>query len=317
MDNNTKPYLSGIHLKQEDLSEYGRVFETQKQKLPKTLKNPSSGVYLSSVKGRGMEFDEVRVYQPGDDARNIDWRVTARTGKAYTKIFREERERPLFLLLDQGESMFFGTRRVLKSVQAANFASLIGWDAIHRGDRVGLMIFAQGFHQEFKARSRSKHYLRLLNTLVTQHNHLANLPSAKNLQPSTTKSPLEEALKRCSALIAPGSLIYLLSDFYTYDEACKRQLALIARHSQVRIVYVSDPLEVEVSTQGRYPVSNGKESSILDLSSKRTQQQFLRHFQSKRMQVEEELKRHQIRIMDLSTTQDISLKHLDEMHAFH
>ena len=106
-----------------------------------TIKSKQSGGYLSSTKGRGMEFDEARLYQPGDDIRSIDWRVTARTGKPYTKLFREERERPVFLSVDLRPSMFFATRGVFKSVQAARLASLLAWSALRQGDRIGGQIF--------------------------------------------------------------------------------------------------------------------------------------------------------------------------------
>ena len=88
------------------------------------------GNYLSHFKGRGMEFDEARLYQDGDDPRSIDWRLTARTGRAYTKLFREERERPVFCWVDQRPAMQFATRGVFKSVQAARLSALLGWAAV-------------------------------------------------------------------------------------------------------------------------------------------------------------------------------------------
>ena len=96
-----------------------------------------AGGYRSKFRGRGMDFDEVRTYQPGDDIRNIDWRVTARTGKPHTKLFKEERERPVFLLIDQSKHLFFGSRNALKSVVAARAASLLVWASINAGSRIG------------------------------------------------------------------------------------------------------------------------------------------------------------------------------------
>ena len=100
-----------------------------------------AGGYRSKFRGRGMDFDEVRLYQPGDDIRNIDWRVTARTGKPHTKLFREERERPVFLLLDQSKHLFFGSRVAFKSVIAARAASLLIWASITAGSRIGGVLF--------------------------------------------------------------------------------------------------------------------------------------------------------------------------------
>ena len=105
-----------------------------------------AGSYLAKTKGRGMEFDEARHYQPGDDIRAIDWRVTARTGTTHTKLYREEKERPIFILADLSENMRFGTQLLYKSVQAAHLASLIAWAAKERGDRIGGLVFNQTSH---------------------------------------------------------------------------------------------------------------------------------------------------------------------------
>ncbi|NNF66553.1 MAG: DUF58 domain-containing protein, partial [Gammaproteobacteria bacterium] len=103
----------------------------------KNVRAQIAGDYLSPFKGRGMEFDESRPYQPGDEARNLHWRVMARTGRPFTKLFREEREQPVLLWVDLRQRMQFATRGVYKSVQAARAATLIAWAASQRGDRVG------------------------------------------------------------------------------------------------------------------------------------------------------------------------------------
>ncbi len=115
-----------------------------------------TGPYASPFKGRGIDFAEVRAYLPGDDIRNIDWRVTARTGQPHTKLFREERERPVLLLVDLGASMRFGTRVAFKSVLAARAAALLGWAAVGHGDRVGGVVFAGQEHQELRPLGRER-----------------------------------------------------------------------------------------------------------------------------------------------------------------
>ena len=104
-----------------------------------------------------MEFAEARPYQPGDNVRHIDWRVTARTMRTHTKLYREERERPVMLVLDQCRQMFFGSRKRLKSVQAARMAALMGWRALLRGDRVGAILFSEKLHYEFRPRGDRRH----------------------------------------------------------------------------------------------------------------------------------------------------------------
>ena len=125
-----------------------------------------SGAYMSRFKGRGMEFDEARLYQPGDDIRSIDWRVTARTGKTYTKVFREERERPVFISVDDRLTMHFATRGVFKSVLAAKLAGLLAWAAEHHGDRIGGQLFSEHDCYELKPQNGRHAVLRFLNTLV-------------------------------------------------------------------------------------------------------------------------------------------------------
>ncbi|MBD3648896.1 MAG: DUF58 domain-containing protein, partial [Pseudomonadales bacterium] len=136
-------------------------------------RNPLSGLLTSSFRGRGVDFAEVRVYQPGDDVRSIDWRVTARTGTAHTKLFQEEKERPVLILVDQSHAMFFGSRIAFKSVIAAEAAALLAWTGLDRGDRVGGIVFSDRQHREIRPR-RSKHsVLRLLNE-INDFNHALN-----------------------------------------------------------------------------------------------------------------------------------------------
>ena len=147
----------------------------------KNLHSKMSGNYLARSKGRGMEFDEVRHYQNGDDIRAIDWRVTARTGKTHTKLFKEEVERPVLIATDLSENMLFGSQLLFKSVQAAHLASLVAWHAKSRGDRVGGIVFNQHYHAELKPRSRLQgvlHYLHILSQVhhksIKSHMHFWN-----------------------------------------------------------------------------------------------------------------------------------------------
>jgi len=120
------------------------------------------GAYMSAFKGRGMEFDESRIYQAGDDIRNMDWRVTARTNTPHTKVFREERERPVLLWLDLSASMMFATRKKFKSVIACEIASLIAWSAAKNNDRIGGLIFSENEHVEMKPQNRGAGFYRSL-----------------------------------------------------------------------------------------------------------------------------------------------------------
>jgi uncharacterized protein (DUF58 family) len=123
-----------------------------------------SGNYLSRFKGRGMEFDEARQYQPGDDVRTLDWRVTARTGKPHTKLFREERERAVLAWVDMRPTMFFATRGAFKSVIAARAAALIAWSTNQQGDRLGSLVFnADNHHESYVLSVASRRYCNCCN----------------------------------------------------------------------------------------------------------------------------------------------------------
>ena len=235
------PYTSGVDLQLAELLNY-----KQHGKLPLNAKRlPASrqlsGNYLANIKGRGMEFAEVRHYQAGDDVRSIDWAVTARTGKTHTKLFQEEKERPVFLLVDVSDSMVFGSQLVFKSVQACHLAALLSWQAKQRNDRLGGIVFNQQDVAELKPTSRSKGLMAFLHQTQT----LCKKAAFKTQQ----KQPLQEQLKRLSHLVQTGSQVHLISDFSQLDEACYKLINLIRRHNQVTIWQISDPIESHLPKQ--------------------------------------------------------------------
>lgn len=210
-----------------------------------------SGNYLSAFKGRGMEFDEARPYQPGDDIRSLDWKVTARTGKAHTKVFREERERPVLLWVDYQNSMFFGTRQSFKSVLAAKAAALLAWSAVQHGDRLGGLIFSEQHHEELRpqrGKPATLHFIKLLAEHQAWHD-------LANAQPGAESTTL--ALNRLRRVTRPGSLVFLISDFRKLDEAAQSQLSQLARHNDVVMLFIHDPLEADLPPAGYYRLSDG------------------------------------------------------------
>jgi uncharacterized protein (DUF58 family) len=217
-----------------------------------------SGHYQSPFKGRGMEFDESRLYQPGDDIRNIDWRVTARTGKTHTKLFREERERPVFLWVDLRAPMFFATRGKFKSVVAARIASLLAWSAEHHGDRIGGVIFSESVHHELKPHRGKIGVLRFINKL-------AGHPAWRDpYRQQTDKTALGRELVRLRRVIRPGSMIFLISDFRYMDDADEDQVIRLCKHNDVILVYIHDPLEEALPPAGQYRVSDGQREVSID-----------------------------------------------------
>jgi uncharacterized protein (DUF58 family) len=213
-----------------------------------------------------MEFSEVRAYQPGDDVRSIDWRVTARRQKPHTKVFNEERERPVFIVCDQSLSQFFGSRVTFKSVRAAEAAALIAWTALDHGDRVGGLVFSDLGHREFKpARSRRK-LLQWLQA-IDQYNHQLRLGLDLPAVPFT----LAQAMSETERLLRPGTLLVIVSDFPDHGASCEESLQRLARHNELMLIRTTDVLESTLPDSGFYPVSDGVETLVLETGTSERQ----------------------------------------------
>jgi uncharacterized protein (DUF58 family) len=222
----------------------------------KHIRARNGGLHRSTHKGRGMDFAESRLYQPGDDIRTIDWRVTARSGRVHTKVFEEEREKPVLLWLDLRPTMFFATRGRFKSVVVAEIAALLLWKTLDEGDRIG-GILQNGGHTELKpsrSRSAALHFLRQLSDLTRTG---ANGRGSEDLQASWTR------LRRVAQ---PGSQVFVLSDFRQATPAAMRQLAMISRHSQVTLISIHDPFEDQLPAQGNLRLTDGKRKLWVNLS---------------------------------------------------
>ena len=230
------------------------------------------GMYLSAFKGRGMEFDESRPYQPGDDVRTLDWKVTARTGRAHTKLFREERERPVLLWLDLRQSMFFATQGCFKSVVASQAAALLGWSASAHRDRLGGLIFSESMHKELKPHRGKTGVLRFIQTLC-------NHPAWQSEEHPDTSASIAQSMMRLMNVSHPGSLIFLLSDFRGFDERTEQHLGQIARHNDVVMIHISDPLEAELPPPGKYRFSDGDQTRTLNTEDKTLRQHYQTRFQ--------------------------------------
>jgi len=217
----------------------------------------ASGGHLSPYKGRGVEFDESRLYQPGDDLRTIDWRVTARTGKPHTKVFREERNRPVFVWLDLWRPMLFATRGAYKGVRAAEIAALIAWSAIANGDRLGGLVFTETEHHELRPALGMRAALRLFQKISADSLWDA---AARSKAPDTDA---DHALLRLTRVARPGSLIFLISDFRRLGADAERHLRELSGHCDLVLVHVFDKIEAELPPPGRYRVvSAGRTLSI-------------------------------------------------------
>lgn len=219
--------------------------------------NVLAGPNKTNFRGRGIDFEEVRSYQPGDDIRSIDWRVTARTGQAHTKLFREERERPVMLVVDQRSSMFFGSKYCFKSVLAAHLGGLLAWAALQGGDRVGGLVFGDGKHREIRPKRSRRNVLALLSEI---QNYNQALPSEE----SAGAGSFADMLANLRRVARPGTSLFLVSDFSgARDSAAREQLYELAKHTEITALACSDPLEAELPQAGTYAVTDGESRSEL------------------------------------------------------
>ncbi len=263
----------GVHLGVTELVRYQqftRLLDLTPRRMPQAR---LSGNYLTRHKGRGMEFDEARHYQPGDDIRAIDWRVTARTGKTHTKIYREERERPVFILCDLSASMQFGTQLLTKAVQAAHVTALVSWAAANRGDKVGALLVAGQQHRECKPLARRRAVLAICHELISLHQ--VSLGHQQDEQ--SQADGFTDVCARARRLARPGSLVYLISDFHHLTANAQQHISQLARHCEVNAVTVTDPMEhalPETATAQSVNVTDGHHRQTWLLGDKQEQQQY-------------------------------------------
>jgi uncharacterized protein (DUF58 family) len=211
------------------------------------------GRHASRMRGRGLDFEEIRVYAPGDDVRTIDWRVTARTGEAHTRVYTEERDRPVLLVVDQRLAMFYGTQLNLKSVTAAEAAALSAWRVLKGGDRIGAVVFDD---TEFVAlrphRSRGQ-VMRILEAIVGKN-------QALRAESPVTPAPamLNRALEQACALAGHDHAVLLASDFDGADDETRRLVTRLSQHNDLVALLVHDPSSQDLPSRGRVVVTGGE-----------------------------------------------------------
>ena len=258
----------------------------------KKVLNDLAGSHASAIRGRGLDYAEVREYQAGDDIRAMDWRVTARTGDAHIKVFREEKERPVLLVCDLRAAMRFGSRRALKQVLAADLTALFAWAALEHGDRIGALLFNDELETDLRPKTGRKQVLQLLNELTT-------------MAPSASADPQQRMQQICRHLrriARPGSAIYFISDWTGFDADCEQQLHSVTRHCDLVAVHISDPLEAELPPPGLYSLSDGQQRLSLDSTTSRQREEYQQAFSLRMNNLQQQLQRLKVPLIALSTS---------------
>jgi uncharacterized protein (DUF58 family) len=219
-----------------------------------------AGRYASRLRGRGLNFEELRGYLPGDDIRHMDWKVTARTREPHVRVYTEDKDRTVLVVVDQRRNMFFGTRQRLKSVTAAQLAALAAWRAIDVGDRVGAVVFNDERVAVVRPGNSTRTVMEILGHIVEQNHELAaDAPSG------TRPERLNEVLKKTSSVVTHDALVVLITDGFGVDAATERVTARIAEHNDVLAFLVHDPWRLDPGPV-RLTASDGELQMDVDLT---------------------------------------------------
>ena len=260
-----------------------------------------SGRGRAPFRGRGMDYLESRHYQPGDDVRTMDWRVTARSGRAHVKVYQEERERPVVLLADFGPAMFFATEGVFKSIVAAQAAALLAWSTVGRGDRIGALLYDGRRHREVRPAGGRRGALGLIQALVR-----AADPAGRAMEAVTDGAGrFNAALLRLRRVVRPGSLVFVLGDLRHFDDESRQHLQLLRRHNDIVACQILDRLELNVPPPGRYPVCHGTRRHTLDTGPAAHRAAWLAGFRQRREALDGLLRRCAIPLIRLHTGDDV------------
>ena len=260
-----------------------------------------SGLHLSNMRGRGIDFEEFRPYQAGDDIRLIDWRVTARTGRPFIKVFWEERERPVIIAVDQTHNMYFGSRVAFKSVIAAQAAAVFCWLAIDNGDRVGGLVFSDRESRLVRPKRSRRSALHLLNQVYEFNRALGGVTESELVEPA--ESGLSHALGQIRKIMRPGSTLYVISDFVTLDERAVQYLNQLSQHNNVVCCLVYDALEESLPTPGLYSITDGRRKGALNTFNRRARVRYREQFAERMRSIESELDRLQVALLKFRTNE--------------
>lgn len=212
-----------------------------------------SGKNSSKLRGRGLNFEELRHYRPGDDIRAMDWKTTRRTGKPHIKVYTEERERNVYLVVDQRSTMFFGSTHKMKSVIAAELAALIAWKVVDTGDRIGGIIYGDEQIQLVPAKRGRQHVIQVLTEIVSQNRKLKT--GKTSIHPSES---LNKVLTKTSHICRNNSLVIFIGDGHGWNDQSSQLVKNISQHNEIIACHIFDPLEQALPKMSQMVISDGE-----------------------------------------------------------
>jgi uncharacterized protein (DUF58 family) len=281
--------LMALEAQARDLSFQGR----------QPLSSILAGSHTSRLRGRGLNFDELRRYQPGDDLRHLDWRASLRTGKPVVRTFTEERDRPALIVVDQRMSMFFGSRRWMKSCTAAHLGALAAWMVFNAGDRVGGLVFNEQRIDSI-APLRSRQRIQALCNCIARQNQALHAGNPD----SEGDDRLDQVLQRCLALAGHDHLLCIISDFAGAGPRTLQLMRQLAAHNDVIALQVYDPLALKLPEKGRLLITQGQLQLELAVERRQVHQPLGDFLRGRLKDVAALLRRSQVPLLMISTAEE-------------
>lgn len=266
---------------------------------PKKVFSILAGKHASKLRGRGLDFAEVRKYVKGDDVRTIDWKVTARTKQTHTRVYEEEKERPAFMVIDQSTSMFFASQGTVKSVLAAQLSAIGGFRVLKQGDRIGGLVFNEEGYEIVRPKRSRKSLMHLLELVVHKNQALV-----KRKKVQSRKGIINEVLFNTAQIVTHDYVVFIASDFLELDEQGIRYLTRIARHNDVIAALISDPMEMELPT-GKLPLGDG-DRQLLIKGAEKDRKKFREASQELRDNNLDLLAKYRIPVMEITTAEPLN-----------
>jgi len=259
-----------------------------------------SGRHASRLRGRGLNFEELRNYLPGDDTRNIDWRVTARTREPHVRVYTEEKDRITWLLVDQRQSMFFGSRWKMKSVIAAEAAAIACWRVLAQGDRIGAIVVSEEDLDVIPPHRSQERVTRILECIVRRNQQLragAGEPSGAAM--------LNRALQRLAAETRHDCLVTLITDGAGINPESRKHITQMTAHNDVLAVLVYDPLEQAIPDAGRLVFGDGQRQVEFNSSERRLRDAYAADFQARLERMRDTSRRYAIPLLPVHTAEPV------------
>jgi len=285
----------GIYVTLSELLKFGYMPKNFNIRPNGAVLSKLSGRHRSGIRGRGMDFSEMKQYVQGDDTRNIDWKATRRTGKPYIRVYNEERDRNVWIVVSQMNSMFFGSKERMKSVSAAHTAALMAFKALEMGDRIGAVIYNNEEVKFFKATS-SKNSLVQIMTEIERQNHLLSAANGDN-----QKANLGKALKTLSALAKHDDLVVLIGDGRAMDEETAKHITRINSHNDVIGVLVYDPMEEEIVKSSSLFFTDGVDTVDVDSSDRQFIERYRERLSGRKENFQKLSRKNALPVLSLST----------------